>query len=77
MTEVEIHELLESDLAAYNLVVQVTHQDECLLITLNRPADSILDYTALTEAITARIKTLQLPGIHTILLGSRVLENMK
>lgn len=73
MTEVEIGELLESDLAAYNLVVQVTQQDEYLLITLNRPADSNLCYTALTEAITAQIKTLQLPGIHTLVVYSRVL----
>jgi hypothetical protein len=73
MTEVEIGELLESDLTAYNLVVQAIQQDECLLVTLNRPADSNLDYTALTEAITARIKTLQLPGIHTLVLCSRVL----
>ena len=72
MTEVELSELLESDLAAYNLVVQASQQDECLLITLNRPADCDLDYTALTEVITARIKTLH-PEIHTLLLCSRVL----
>lgn len=77
MTEVELSELLESDLAAYNLVVQVTEQDEYLLITLNRSADSNLDYTALTEAITARIKTLQLPGIRTLGLCSRVLGEIE
>jgi hypothetical protein len=73
MSEVEIGELLESDLITYSLVVQVTRQDECLLIMLNRPADSNLDYTALTKAITARIKTLQVAGIHTLLLYSRIL----
>lgn len=73
MSEIEIGELLESDLIAYRLVVQVTRQDECLLIMLNRPADSNLDYTGLTKAITARIKTLQVAGIHTLVLYSRVL----
>ena len=73
MTEDEIAETLESELAAYNLVVQVAQQGEVLLITLNRPVDSNLYYTALTEVITARIKTLKLPGIRTLLLYSRVL----
>lgn len=73
MSAVEIDELLESDLAGYNLVVQVTQQDECLLVMLNRPADSDLDYPALTETITARIRMLELAGIHNLLLCSRVL----
>ena len=73
MTEAELSELLDRELAAYNLVVQVTQQDTYLLITLNRPADSNLDCTALAEVIKARINTLHLPGIHTLVLCSRVL----
>lgn len=73
MTKFEIAEIIESDLAAYNLVVQVSQQDESLLITLIRPLDSNLSYTSLTRAIAARIKTLQLPGINTLLLYSRIL----
>ena len=73
MTEFEIAEIIESDLAAYNLVLQVSQQNESLLITLIRPLYSNLSYTALTKAIAARIKTLQLPGINTQLQYSRFL----
>lgn len=72
MTEVDIGELLERDLVAYDLVVQVSGQDDCLLVMLNRPADSCLDYTTLSAEIVERIETLHLP-IRTMMLCSRVL----
>ncbi len=73
MTEIDIGELLEKDLTAYNLVVQVSQQDDCLLIMLNRSAEDRVDYTTLTAEIADRIKALHLPEIHTLLLCSRVL----
>ncbi len=69
----DLNQLLEKDLAAYNLVVQTSQQDECLSVVLNRPVDVHLDYTAIAKIITERIKTLQLTEIHSLFLSSRVL----
>ncbi len=72
-SDFDLNQLLEQDLAAYNLVVQASQQDQCLTIVLNRSTDTHLDYSAIAKIITERIKTLQLGEIHSLFLSSRVL----
>ncbi|WP_009632988.1 phage holin family protein [Synechocystis sp. PCC 7509] len=73
MTASDLNQLLEQDLASYNLVVQATQQDECLNVVLNRPAKEHIDYSAIANIIIDRIKTLSLGEIHSLVLSSRVL----
>jgi hypothetical protein len=73
MTAFNLNQLLEQALAAYNLVVQASQQDECLSIVLNRPAEEHLDYSAIAKIITERVKTLEIGEIHSLFLSSRVL----
>jgi hypothetical protein len=73
MTASDLNQLLEQDLAAYNLVVQATQQDECLSVVLNRPGEEHLDYSAIAKIITDKIKTLEIGEIHSLFLSSRVL----
>jgi hypothetical protein len=73
MTPDQIAEFLEQSLASHNVVVQATEEQGYLIVTLNRSTDSPLNYPEITDRITALLKPLQLPSVHSVMLYSRAL----
>jgi len=69
----EITASLDALLAGHNLSIQVIQQEQQLLVILNRPTASHLDYNRVSKSITDYVLALQLPDIYFLVIYSRVL----
>lgn len=72
MTEEEIIQALQTDLAQYRLKPVVKRKQSHLHVLLSRPEDVAVDYAFLTKQVCTRIRSLRLQEITQITIYGRV-----
>jgi hypothetical protein len=73
MTEAELTQVIQKDLAYFKIKPVVKQRENHLHVLLNRPEDVTADYPSLTRLVRGNLRSLKLPGLDRVTVYGRII----